>query len=122
MGAERVAEHQDRAPDESQKPSITWISVGSEKFLVLQYQSEGWKTLVLEKFLNPHCFVQRAEIPHLLDPNHAVLGYLLRKQHDLDPLSDLKRRLASMEKAYWRIFNENMALKSKTLARKKKRG
>lgn len=107
---------------EPKSSKIYLVETGRSRFLVVSALFSQWKTLVFEDHSGPDGWIMRREIDALINPDLAVVGYVLGTSVDLDPITSLKKRLDYAENSYWKLLRENMALREKLKTPKKKRG
>lgn len=95
--------------------TAAWVHYGPESFLVVSMaggRGPALKTVLFELIRKPDCLIQRREIVGALDPERAVVGYVLGRYKEYDVITELKRQLHTTERAYWTLLNENQRLKA----------
>jgi hypothetical protein len=127
LGSSGLSDHSAPRSDpyttlEPKSSKIHLVETGRSRFLVVSALFSQWKTLVFEDHSRPDGWIMRREIDGLLDPDRAVVGYVLGTSVDLDPITSLKKRLDQAENSYWRLLKENMDLRESLKTSKRKRG
>jgi hypothetical protein len=106
----------------SKETEVSLVSTHRGDFLVVFAKFNRQKTLLFQRHPARQCWMIRRELNGKMSPGAAVSGHLLSTLDEIDIVEELEKRLMISEKAYWKLMNEHLALKSVKKGRRSKRG